>query len=425
MKSVRILPLDEALDLIGNGAKVVASMAAAEPEALLGAIGQHCRSLRGVTLHCANPSREYPCFSDAALLDRLDLKVMFLTPSVRRRHTAGRVAYVPQHLSQWVRNLLQGGPVDVFWGSCTVPDERGFVSLGPGCCYEPEILRAAKVVVLEINSRLPLTSGATSVPISAVTAFVQAEHELPVLGREVPGALDHRIAAQVAELVADHSTIQLGIGGIPNAIGEALASKRDLGVHTEMINDTIMDLYLRGVVTGRYKSIWPGKMVGTFAYGTRKLYDFLDGHPAVELQPASVVNDPYRIGRNLKMVSINTAVEIDLTGQVCSESVGHEELSGVGGAADTHVGAQRSNGGRGIIAMRSKAKDGRSKIVFELLPGAKVSISRNDVDTVVTEHGTAILVGKSVSERVKSLIAVAAPEFRERLLAEARQVSYV
>ncbi len=425
MKSVRILPLDRALELIGDGARVVASMAAAEPQALLGAIGRHCLSLCGVTLHCANPSREYPCFSDAALLGRLDLRVMFLTPSVRRRHGAGRVAYVPEHLSQWVKNLVRAGPIDVFWGSCTVPDERGFVSLGPGCCYESEILRAAKAVVLEVNPRLPSTAGATSVPISSVTAFVQAENELPVLGWEVPDALDRRIAAHVADLVSDHSTIQLGIGGIPNALAEALASKRDLGVHTEMINDTIMDLYLQGVVTGRYKSIWPGKIVGTFAYGTRKLYDFLDGHPAVELQPASVVNDPYRIGRNLKMISINTAVEIDLTGQVCSESVGHEELSGVGGAADTHVGAQRSKGGRGVIAMRSKTKDGRSKIVFELLPGAKVSISRNDVDTVVTEHGTAALLGKSVSERVKAMIAVAAPEFRERLLAEARRVSYV
>lgn len=422
MNTLSVVPLDVALAEIHDGANVVTSMAAAEPFAFMGALSTRCAGLRGVTVHCANPSVAYSCFGDPALAGRLDLRVLFLTPSVRRFQAGDGVSYVPQHLSQWVRHMLQGRPIDVFWGSCSLPDERGFVSLGPGACYEPEILRAARRVVLEINPRMPVTSGATSVPVSAVTRFVRVDHELPTVPREVPDEVDRRIAAHVAELVKDHSTIQLGIGGIPNALGEELAVRKDLGVHTEMINDTIMELYLKGVVTGRYKAIWPGKIVGAFAYGSKALYDFIDRHPAVELQPASVVNDPYRIGRNYRMVSINAAVEVDLTGQVCSESIGHLELSGVGGAADTHIGAQRSPGGRGIIALRSKTKAGASKIVFELMPGAKVSISRNDVDTVVTEHGVAMLAGRSAAERVRALIAIAAPEFREQLLADARSV---
>jgi acyl-CoA hydrolase len=236
---------------------------------------------------------------------------------------------------------------------------------------------------------------------------------------------DHIIAGYVADLVRDGSTIQLGIGGIPNAIGLALRGKKDLGVHTEMINDTMMDLYLAGVITGKKKTIWPGKIVGAFAYGTRELYDFISDNPVVELQPASVVNDPYRISRNYRMVSINSAVEVDVTGQVCSESVGHMELSGVGGAWETHIGAQRAEDGRGIIAMRSTTPDGkRSKIVFELQPGGKVSVSRNDVDTVVTEFGVARLLGKSAAARVEALVAIAHPDFRTELREKARAARY-
>lgn len=358
-------------------------------------------------------------------MGKLELNVMFLTNVIRNRQGGGRVHYVPQHLSQWVSNLMAGGDVDVFWGSCTPPDARGFVSLGPGACYEPEILRKAKCVILEVNPRLPQTFGATYIPSEWVDYFVDNEHPLPEVPRPQMSEVDHKIAANIASLVPDRATIQLGIGSIPNAIGLALESKKDLGVHTEMINDTIMDLFLKGVVTGRHKTIWPGKIVGSFAYGSQKLYEFIDRNPLVDLQPSSVVNDPYRIGRNHAMYSINTAVEVDITGQVCSESVGHRELSGVGGASETHIGAQRSEKGRGIIAIPAGAKVGGSKIVFELKPGAKVSISRNDVDTIVTEYGVARLRGKSVSERVKAMIAIAAPQFREELMAQAKKADYI
>lgn len=425
VSSPRLVSIEEALAYIDNSMRVVTAMAAAEPQAFFSRIGDRCRDLRNVTVHCSNPSRDYACFVDDCLAGRLELRVMFLTDKVRHCQGHKRVHYVPQHLSSWVRNLLREHPVDVFWGSCTPPDSRGFVSLGPGACYEPEILRVAKTVILEVNPNLPVTAGATTIPTSWVTAFVASDKSLPALERRPPDAIDRLIAAHIADLVADGSTIQLGIGGIPNALGEALATKRDLGVHTEMINDTLMDLYLRGVISGRKKTLWPGKMVGAFIFGSAELYRFADANPAIELQPASVVNDPYRIGRNHRMVSINSAIEVDLTGQVCSESIGHIELSGVGGAAETHIGAQRSDGGRGIVALHSTTKDGRSKIAWELTPGAKVSISRNDIDTIVTEHGVAMLAGKSVAERVRALAAIAAPQFRDLLLEKADRAGYL
>lgn len=418
--------LSQALDLIQSGSRVVAAMAAAEPLSLMKSLGDRVSKLQDVTLYCANPSQDFPCFSDAALDGRLTIEVMFLTEKIRRRQGFGRVHYIPQHLSRWVHHLTRKSSIDIFWGTCSLPDARGFVSLGTGAVYETEMVRLAKTVILEVNPQMPVTSGATLVPLSWVDHLIESDHSLPAVERPMMGPEDHKIAAYVADLVEDGSTIQLGIGGIPNAIGLALRSKKDLGVHTEMINDTMMDLYLAGVITGRRKTLWPGKILGSFAFGTKALYQFLHDNPAVELQPASVVNDPYRIGRNHRMVSINSAVEVDLTGQVCSESVGHTELSGVGGAFDTHTGAQRSEEGRGIIAMRSTtAGEKISKITFELTPGAKVSIGRNDIDTVVTEYGVAQLIGKSVAHRVKAMVAIAHPKFREQLMAQAKQHNYI
>jgi acyl-CoA hydrolase len=419
------ITFDEGMGMIRSGQRIVSAMAAAEPRGLLERIGHHALSLSGVTLYCANPAADYACFTTKELAGRLEVQVMFLNDKVRKLQGQGIVHYVPQHLSQWARNLTRDSDVDIFWGSCTRPDARGFVSLGTGCCYESEMIRKAKKVILEVNPNMPVTAGATHVPISWVDHFIEYDHPLPTIPRPSMSDEDHIIAGYVADLVRDGSTIQLGIGGIPNAIGLALRGKKDLGVHTEMINDTMMDLYLAGVITGKKKTIWPGKIVGAFAYGTKELYDFISDNPVVELQPASVVNDPYRISRNHRMISINSAVEVDITGQVCSESVGHTELSGVGGAWETHIGAQRADDGRGIIAMRSTTPDGkRSKIVFELQPGAKVSVSRNDVDTIVTEFGVARLLGKSAAARVEALVAIAHPDFRADLSEKARAARY-
>jgi acyl-CoA hydrolase len=427
---MRIKTITEALDHIKSSSTIVTAMAAAEPQSFFSNLHHRAKALKDVVVVCANPSKVYPCFNSTEMATHLRFEVMFLTSAVRSLQGADFLHYVPQHLSQWTRNLLKGQPIDVFWGSCSVPDSRGLVSLGPGCVYESEILRNARAVVLEINKNIPVTTGGTLVRVSDVSCFVESHSPLPTIESVIPGVTDKRIAQYVADLISDGSTIQLGIGGIPNAVALELRSKKDLGVHTEMINDAMKDLFLSGVITGKRKSLWPDKIVGAFAYGSKDLYDFINHNPLVELHPASIVNDPYRIGRNYKMTSINTAVEIDITGQICSESVGHQQLSGVGGAFDTHVGAQRSDGGRGIIAMhstgtKSATQEVFSKIAFTLKPGAKVSISRNDVDTVITEYGVAMLRGQSVAERARALISISHPQFRDELTHSAKTFRYL
>ncbi len=419
----RLMHIDEALSMIQSDQVIVAAMAASEPRALMENLARRAQELNNVSFHCANPESEHSCFIDPNLFERICFNVMFVTSPVRGHLAQGNVHYVPQHLSQWTRNLISRGTIDVFWGSCSEPDGRGFVSLGVGACYEPEMVFHAKKVILEVNPQMPQTFGATHVPITMVDAFVENNHPLQSLQDPEITDVDLKIGQLVADLIEDESTIQLGIGAIPNAIAGALRGKKNLGVHTELINDAVRELYECGVVTGRCKTLWPGKIVGAFVYGSKKLYDFVDRNPMVELHPASVVNDHYRIGRNHKMVSVNTAIEMDLSGQVVSESVGHRQISGVGGAVDTHVGAQKSLGGRGIIAMHSTVKNNAgSKIVHELRPGAKISISRNDIDTVVTEYGVAYLRGRSEAERAKAMIGISHPDFRQELKQKAHEI---
>ncbi len=412
-------------DLLQDGTCMVTAMAAAEPQQLFKNLHAMVGQRQNITLFCANPGQPYPCFSDPTLVGRLHVNVMFLTCALRQLQGRDLVHYVPQHLSQWTRNLRRRGPIDIFWGSCSLPDERGFVSLGPSCCYESEVLRMAKTVVLEINPQLPRTFGATTIPIDWVHHFLANDAPLPSVEPAVPGPTENAIAAIITDLIPDGAVLQLGIGAIPNAIGKALRGKKDLGVHTEMLNDAILELYLSGAITGRRKSQWNGKIIGSFALGSAELYRFLDRNPVIELHPSSLVNDPSCIAKNERMISINTAIEIDITGQVCSESIGHTEISGVGGAAETHIGAQRAPEGRGILAMPARTHHGVSKIVFELKPGAKVSVSRNDVDTVVTEFGFTQLAGRSVAERARGLINIAHPDDRAQLTEQARQARYI
>lgn len=417
--------IEDLSQLIKDDQVVVTAMAASEPQMFYDRAPLLLKDRIGVILYCANPSKNYDVFKNESFIDRLTVRAFFLSSVIKNHQKVPHVHYIPQHLSQWSQNLLSEHEVDVFWGSCSLPDPRGFVSLGPAVCYEAEVLKKAKTVVLEVNPNIPFTFGSTCVASDDVDYFVRSEFELPLYKDKIADRTDKDIAEYVADLVPDGATIQLGIGSIPNALSEALSGKKDLGVHTEMINDSIMRMYECGAITGRCKTIWPGKIIGAFAYGSSELYQFLDRNPMVELHPASIVNDPFRIGRNHKMTSINTAVEIDLTGQVCSESIGHRELSGVGGATDTHIGAQRSPEGKGIIALKSMTKEGFSKITGELKPGAKVSISRNDIDTVVTEYGVARLKGKSVAQRAKSLIAIAHPSVRDELKSLASSWGYI
>lgn len=416
---------EELIQQLPENAVVVTAMAAAEPRRFFETLHGELDRFKQLTVFCANPSEPYPCFTDLTFADRVTLVPMFLTSSVRNYHGHNLVHYSPQHLSQWSDNLIHTREIDMFWGTCSPPDDRGFVSLGLSSVYEPEIIRHAKKVVLEVNPNVPVTHGATCVHFSEVDAFVETEYELPTIKPAVADDIDKKIAAHVASYIEDDCTIQLGIGGIPNAVAALISDRKNLGIHTEMINNAMMDLYEKGIVTGLNKTLWPRKIVGAFALGSKELYDFVNFNPGVTFQPAKVVNDPYRIGRNYRMISINTAVEVDITGQVCSESIGHTELSGVGGAAETHIGAQRSTNGKGIIAIRSLTKKGTSKINCSLIEGAKVSISRNDIDTIVTEYGAAELKGRTVAERADALIAIAHPDQRDELKSRATELKYL
>jgi acyl-CoA hydrolase len=313
-------------------------------------------------------------------------------------------------------------------------DKHGFLSLSLSATYEREIIEGADLVILEVNPNYPRTFGDTTIHISQIDNIVEVNYPVPELSNGEPDEKDKIIGKYIADLVEDGSTIQLGIGGIPNAVASQLVNKKDLGIHTEMFTDGMVDLFKVGAITGRKKTLLPEKMVATFALGSKKLYDFIDDNPGVQILNGKWVNDPYVIGKNYKMVSINTTLEIDLTGQCCSESIGHLQFSGTGGQADTAIGAQLSQMGKSIIALYSTANirvpgsEGRktiSKIVPRLTHGAVVSLSRNDVDFVVTEYGVAPLRGTSVRDRVKKLINIAHPDFRDELLEEGKKLKLI
>jgi acyl-CoA hydrolase len=429
----------EAIELITDNSTVAVSHASGEARHFYQLIHTRATQLRGVNIYGANPTQLYPCFQEKDLSAHINFDLMFLNKSVRQTKNIPHVQYVPSHMSRWSRHICSSAArkknlspdqnesslLDIFWGSCSPPNEDGFVSLGLNAVYEAELIHKARIVILEMNPLMPFTFGATLFPSNKIDFVIPQDAPPPSHDAATPEAEDLKIGEYVAELVNNGSTIQLGIGAIPNAIGQSLSSHKHLGVHTEMINDAIMNLTKQGVIDGSAKTIWGGKIIGAFAYGTRDLYQFMHKNPKIELHPASLINDRASIAKNYKMTSINTAIEIDLTGQVCSESIGHGEISGTGGASDTHVSAQFSPGGRGIIALRSTTRDQRrSKIVPSLADGAKVSIHRNDVDTIVTEYGIAELSGKNTSERVRSLIAIAHPKFRDELFFTAKKFGY-
>ncbi|MEA4958128.1 MAG: acetyl-CoA hydrolase/transferase C-terminal domain-containing protein, partial [Anaerolineaceae bacterium] len=291
---------------------------------------------------------------------------------------------------------------------------------------ERELIDAADLVVLEVNRKLPWTEGDTVIPLSLADYFVEYDTDLVTTGTDVPTEIEEKIGRFIANYIEDGCTLQLGIGGMPTAIAGFIADRRHLGIHTELLVDGVYKLCESGAVDNSFKTLHPGKFVATFALGSQSLYDFMDHNPDVLIMRGSYVNDPYVIGQNYKMISINTAIQVDILGQVCSQSLGTRHFSGTGGQLDTHRGAQMSKGGRGIIALRSTAKNGTiSTIVPTLAPGSGVTVPSQDVDTIVTEYGTAELRGLSVKKRMEALINIAHPDFRESIREEAHRLGIV
>jgi acyl-CoA hydrolase len=374
------------------------------------------------------PLRSYDFVQDPSMAGHFFIENWFYGAPDRKVHAQGRMSYLPNNLHQAATSKLFAARnhVNVFWGTATPPDSRGYMSLSLGLVIEKQLIEAADLVVLEINENLPWTLGDTQIHISEVDHVVENHIPCPHFPPAPSSEAEQAIGGYIADLIEDGSTLQLGIGGIPNAITAFLGNRKDLGIHTEMFTDGMVDLYEAGIVTNRRKTLWKGKMVGAFALGTQKLYDFINNNIGVEFQQGKVTNDPYVIGQNYKMVSVNTALQVDIFGQVCSQSIGYRHFSGTGGQLDTHRGAQRSPGGRGIIALRSTAKEGTiSTIVPVLSEGSEVTVPSQEVDTIVTEYGVAELRGRCVKERLEALIKVAHPDFRDWLRDEAARMGIV
>jgi acyl-CoA hydrolase len=342
---------------------------------------------------------------------------LFLGDNVREAVVAGRADYTPIFLSE-IEGLFASGalPLEVVLMQVSPPDDHGYVTLGTTVDCTLNATRCARTVIAEVNERMPRTHGETAIHVSRISAIVETSRPLLELHPEPFTAMHRRIAENVASLIPDGATLQTGIGGIPDAVMACLEDKHDLGIHSELVGDGVIDLMESGVLNGERKSIHRGKAVISFVLGSQRLSDYIRDNPAFEFRPICYTNDPFVVARNDKMVAINAALQIDLTGQVCSDSLGVKPYSGFGGQVDFIRGAARSKGGVPIIALPSTAKKGTiSRIAPMLDPGAGVVTSRADVHYVVTEHGIAFLHGKTLRERAEALIAIADPRFRDEL----------
>ncbi len=342
---------------------------------------------------------------------------LFLGENVREAVVAGRADYTPIFLGE-IEDLFFSGalPLDVVLMQVSPPDNHGYVTLGTTIDCTLNAARCARTVIAEVNERMPRTHGETAIHVSHISAIVETSRPLLELHPEPYTAMHRRIAENVATLIPDGATLQTGIGGIPDAVLACLGDKRDLGIHSELVGDGVIDLMESGVLNGERKSLHRGKAVIAFILGSQRLIDYIDDNPAFEFRPICYTNDPYVVAQNDRMVAINAALQVDLTGQVCSDSLGVKPYSGFGGQVDFIRGAARSKGGVPIIALPSTAKNGTvSRITTVLEPGAGVVTSRADVHYVVTEQGIAYLHGKTLRERAEALIAIADPRFRGEL----------
>ncbi len=426
----KLVDIDTAVSKIESDNDIIVAMCASEPQGCMSRFHTVAPRIENARVFSCLTLKPYDFYMKPEMKEHFELASWFHAPGSRAalKSGTGTVTFVPNMLHRAASDRIHAHRPDIFYGTCTPPDKHGFVSLSLGITYEKDIIEAARLVVLEVNPRLPRTFGDTQIHVSEVDFFVENDQEVPELPAPEPNETDRMIGGHIAELVADGSTIQLGIGGIPNAAALALHGKKELGVHTEMFVDSMMELYESGVITNSRKALKPGKFVTTFAMGSRALYDWLDDNVAVEFQRGRWVNDPHTVAQNSKMVSVNTCIMVDLSGQVASESIGTQQYSGTGGQSDTAQGAVAGTDGLGksIIACYSTAKNGTVSTIVPTLPeGSAVTLHRSFVDHVVTENGIARLRGKTVRERVGELVAIAKPEFQADLKAAARKLGYI
>lgn len=434
MYQERLMTAEQALELVQDHDYLFSAQATGEPEAILSKL-QHLKNtgVHDVIINTCLPMKPYPAFHDPELEGILWHNAWFFNADLRKANQEGFVSAIPQSSTSVLRKRMQRnaaeGRRNVVLATVSPMDKHGYMSLSVSAIYEMDLIRSGAVVILEVNPNYPRTFGDTFVHVSQADALVESNRPIVTANLAPYTDVDAKIGAYIAELVEDGSTIQLGIGNIPNAVANELKSKKHLGIHTEMFTETMVDLIECGAVDNSQKGLLDGFSVASFTMGSQRLYDFLDDNPSVLFKSCTFTNDPYTIGQNRKFVSINATLEVDLMGQAASESIGPHQWSGTGGQSETVQGAQMSDGGKSILAFHStyttKDKDGKdvlhSKIVPMLQRGAAVTTSRNDVDYVVTEYGVAWLRGANIRQRVQALAKIAHPKFREQLLADAKK----
>jgi acetyl-CoA hydrolase len=425
----RLTTAEEAVRVIQSGNRVFLTGNASVPQRLLSALVARAKSLHDVEINQVLTIGPAP-HAAPEMAGHLRINTLFISDNVRQAIHEGRADFTPCFLSE-VPLLMRYGPLvpDVALIHVAPPDEHGFCSLGIEAGLSKTPAQTAKIVIAEVNERMPRTLGDSFIHVSKIDYAIPVDYALAELPMGEPNELSKAIGKHVAELIEDGSTLQMGIGAIPDGVLHFLEEKRDLGVHTELFSDGVMNLVRQGVINNEKKTLHPGKIVAGFLVGSQALYDFVDDNPIVELHPTEYVNDPFIIAQNDNMVSINSAIEIDLTGQVCGDSIGPKLYSGVGGQVDFVYGASRSKGGKPIIALPSTVilRDGTrlSRIVAMLKQGAGVITSRNHVKYIATEFGVAHLYGKTIRQRARCLIDIAHPDFREDLERQARELNYL
>lgn len=426
----RVTTAEEAVTHIKSGDRVFLTGNCSVPHQVMNALVGHAKNLTDVEL-CQALVIGPADYANPELEGHIRVNTMFNSANVRKAVHEGRADFTPVLLSEFTllyKNHLL--PLDVALVHVSPPDEHGFCSLGIEVGLTKSPAESAKMIIAEVNQQMPRTLGDSFIHVSRLTHIVPVDYPLQEAHMADEGGEEiNRIACYIAELIPDGATMQMGIGAIPDAVLPYLKEKRDLGIHTELFSDGVIELVDAGVLTGARKSIHTGKMIAGFIIGSKKLYDWVDDNPLIELHPTEYVNDPFVVAQNDRMVAINSAIEVDLTGQVCADSIGPKIYSGVGGQLDFIYGASRSKGGVPIIALPSTTtlRDGTvvSRITDMLKRGAGVVTTRNHVHYVVTEYGVADLYGKSIRQRAQQLINIAHPDFRDVLLKQAHELNYL
>jgi acyl-CoA hydrolase len=406
---------EEAVKVIKSNDRVYIQAAAAAPQQLINAMSARHEELRNVEVCHLHTEGEAP-YANPELKNSFHVNSFFIGKNVRHTLKAGNGSYTPVFLSElptlFRRNIVD---VDVALIHVSVPDKHGYCSLGVSVEATLAAIENANFVIAQVNKNMPRTFGAGIIHVSEINAFVDCNDKLP--GHEIapPSEIENKIGNHVANLIEDRSTLQMGIGSIPNAVLSRLGNHKDLGLHTEMFSDGVIDLILKDVINGNYKKVNRGRALATFLIGSQRLYDYVDDNPFIEMRASNYTNDVGVISQNPKMVAINSAIEVDVTGQVCADSIGKNMYSGVGGQMDFIRGASLSKGGKALIALPSITNKGISRIVPFLKQGAGVVTTRAHVQYIVTEYGVANLYGKTIKQRIKELVNIAHPNFRESI----------